>query len=276
VLACLACTAACGFHSAAGPVDASASDGPEVALDAAIDAAPLPPDARPPSRARDGLVGLWTFDEPAGTAVTTTAADTASAGAPVPLKVVFGTVSYAGGAMTPGDLAVVTSDPAPHLNTDVVRGFAVTLEAWVRTDRADQGTASAPAMVAGLSASIVSRNISLLQIGTHWVARVRTTADKNGQPDLTSSAEIVPDHLTHLVVVADATQRVLYVDGEVAFADPVAGAPRSWDTSYRMLLGNELSGNRQWAGSFALVAVYARALSKPQIDTNFALGPDGP
>jgi hypothetical protein len=277
VLAYLACTAACGFHSAAGPVDAPiTADAPIVEIDAAIDAPPIEPDAAPLTRVRDGLIGLWTFDEAAGVAVTTAAADTAATDHPVPLNVRFGTVSYADGMMTPDAVAVVASDPAPHLNADVMRNGGVTLEAWVMASQADQGTPTAPVVVAGLDASIVSRNISILQVGKRWVARVRTTTDKNGAPDLVAATDVVANQLTHVVVVADATQRILYVDGQVAFADPVPGAPLRWDAAYRMVLGNEFVRGRQWAGSFALVAVYQAALSKLLVDTNFKVGPNSP
>ena len=196
MLASLACTAACGFHSAVGPVDAT-TDGPIAEIDAPpIDAPPIEPDAAPLRRVREDLVGLWTFDEAPGVAVTTTAGDTAAAGPPIPLKVSFGTVSYADGMMTPDSVAVVASDPAPHVNSDVIHHAGVTLEAWVMAASADQGTPLAPVMVAGLSASVMSRNISILQVGKRWVARVRTTADKNGKPDLISATDVVANRLT--------------------------------------------------------------------------------
>ncbi|MBC7977233.1 MAG: LamG domain-containing protein [Myxococcales bacterium] len=284
VLACLACITACGFQSGAGPGDAQidtvppdavVSDAqlPDAPIDAPIDA---PVDAPPLVRVREGLIGLWTFDEAPGTRVTTTAGDTSPTGDPVPLKVSFGTVTFADGALTPDGVAVIASDPAPHLNADVVNGGGVTLEAWITTPDDDQGTVTAPVLIAGLSASIMSRNISLLQVGKRWVARVRTTADKNGKPDLTSTTDIVANRLTHVVVVADATQRILYVDSQPVFVDPVAGPPLAWDAAYRMLLGNEFVRGRQWAGSFALVAIYNRALPKPLIDTNFKVGANGP
>ncbi|MEO7733791.1 MAG: LamG-like jellyroll fold domain-containing protein [Kofleriaceae bacterium] len=277
VLACLACTAACGFHSAAAPVDATTADSPITVIDAPpIDASPIEPDAAPLARVSDGLIGLWTFSEAPGIAVTTTAADTSATGRPVPLKVSFGTVTYADGNVTPDGVAVLASDPLPHLNADVKRSAGVTLEAWVITSTDDQGTPAAPVVVAGLDASVVSRNISILQVGKRWVARVRTTADKNGGPDLVSATDVVANQLTHLVVVADAAQRILYVDGEVSFADPVPGAPLGWDPAYRLVLGNELVRGRQWAGSFALVAMYQDALSKLQVDRNFTVGPDSP
>lgn len=276
VLACLACTTACGFQSGASPVDGARIDGPaplDAAIDAPVDAAI---DAPPLMRVRDGLIALWEFEQPPGARVTTAAADTSGAGTPVPLKVSFGTVTFADGMMTPDGVAVVASDPAPHINADVRRGGAVTLEAWVMTPDDDQGTATAPVLVAGLSASVMSRNISILQVGKRWVARVRTTTDKNGKPDLVSATDVVPNKLTHLVVVADATQRILYVDGQVSFADPVFAAPLTWDSAYRMTLGNEYVRGRQWTGTFALVALYQKALSKAQVDTHFKLGANGP
>ena len=258
-------------------MDAPDADGPIAAIDAPpVDAPPIAPDAPPLTRVRDNLIGLWTFDEAPGSAVTTPAADTAGAGRPVPLKVSFGTVTYANGALTPDAVAVIASDPVPHLNDDVKHAGSVALEAWVTASIADQGTPTAPVVVAGLDASVVSRNISILQVGKRWVARVRTTPDKNGAPDLVSTTDVVANRLTHLVVVADATQRILYVDGDVAFSDPVTGAPLGWDSAYRMVLGNEVARGRQWAGSFALVAVYRAALSKLQVDTNFKVGPDSP
>jgi hypothetical protein len=251
----------------ATPLDAVVGDAP--GLDAAVDAPPL-------ARVRDGLIGLWTFDEPAGARVTTAAGDTSPTGDPVPLKVSSGTVTFAEGTMTPDGIAVIASDPAPHLNADVVNRGGVTLEAWIMTPDEDQGTTIAPVLVAGLSASVMSRNISILQVGKRWVARVRTTADKNGKPDLVSATDIVANKLTHVVVVADATQRILYVDSQPVFVDPIAGPPLAWDASYRMLLGNEFVRGRQWAGTFALVALYEQALPKPLIDTNFKVGPNGP
>jgi len=140
---------------------------------------------------------------------------------------------------------------------------------------ADQPALSSPAVVAGLCSSVYSRNISILQAGKRWVARVRTTADVNGGPDLTSSTDITPGVMTHLVVVADQAQRILYVNGKADAVDPSPGPPLNWDTSYKMVLGNELAQGRQWAGTFALVAMYNQALTSALVTTNYRAGPDG-
>ena len=272
VLACLACTTACGFHAAGGPVDASDPDAaipPDAVVpDASIDAPPPPP-----TRTRTDLIGLWSFNETSGTTI----ADTSDTTSKVPLSVTFGSVTFSNGMMTPTGIAVVSSDKSPHLNADVITHGAVTLEAWVVPTLAVQGSATQPALVAGLCSSINSRNISLLQAGTRWVARVRTTADPNGRPDLTSSQDIVAGALTHLVVVDDATQRILYVNGKPDAVDAAPPyAPLGWDKAYKMALGNELAQGRQWTGAFALVAMYQRALSAELIDGNFQAGPAAP
>jgi hypothetical protein len=254
----------CGFHASGTVDDARVPDAPP----------DVPPDAPPDmasTRTRVGLIGLWEFDELGGTTI----GDTSDAATKVPLTVTgTGTVTFAGGTMTPVGIVAIESASSPHLNRDVQTAGAVTLEAWVKPAMAQQGQAGQPAVVGGLDASILARNISLLQDGTRWVGRVRTTADVNGGPDLRSTVDIAAGAMTHLAVVSDATQRILYVNGQPAAVDPAPSALLSWDMSYRMEVGNEHSTNRPWSGTFALVAIYARALTATEIQANYAAGSD--
>lgn len=264
VLGCL-CTVACGFQSPGEVPDASA-----------VPDAASTPDAGPAARTREGLIGLWEFDETSGlTGAKIDDTSTADPTRKVPLIVNPGTVTLSASTMTPDGVAVVASDPHPHLNSDVKMSLAVTLEAWVTASDGDQGSVAAPAVIAGLSASIKARNISLMQAGKRWLARVRTTADPNGLPDLISTTEITPGVMTHLVVVADATHRILYVDGKPDSIDPVPGPPLGWDKAYKMVLGDEITRDRQWAGTFALVAMYDRVLAEALVETNYVAGPSG-
>ncbi len=258
MFACLTCAVGCGFHSPAGSTDAGG--------DTVIE-----PDAAPVTRTRADLIGLWEFDELNGTTV----GDTSDAAVKVPLTVKPGTVTFSASTMTPDGIAVIASAPAPHLDADVIYARAVTLEAWVMASARDQGTVSAPVVVAGLCSSINSRNVAIMQAGTRWLARVRTTVDANGKPDLISTADVTPGAMTHLVVVADATRRILYVDGKPDSVDPAPGPPLAWDAAYRMVLGSEFSQNRQWMGTFALVAMYRQALSDALVETNYNAGPNG-
>jgi Concanavalin A-like lectin/glucanases superfamily len=288
VLACLACTVGCGFHSSGAATDASGGrDGNPLPDTPVVPDAAIPPDAAivdgppdtpppPPTRTRDHLIGLWEFNETDG-ATGATIADTSTSDATlkVPLTITSGTVTFSAGTMMPNGVTVIASGPHPHLNSDVKMALAVTLEAWVMASAADQGSVAAPVVIAGLSSSIKARNISLLQAGKRWVARVRTTSDANGLPDLTSSTDLTPGVMTHLVVVADATHRILYVNGTPDTVDPAPGPPLGWDKAYAMVLGDETSRNRQWAGTFALVAMYNQALTDQLVENNYLAGPDG-
>jgi hypothetical protein len=260
----LACTAACGFQGAAdhdaAPIDTAPPPDAEVA-DAPIDAIP-------PGRTRDGLIGLWTFDEAQGATI----ADTSDATKKVPLTVTTGSVTFAAGRMSPDGTAVIASGPMPHVNADVIASRAVTLEAWLVPAAAAQGSDAQPAMVAGLCSSIVSRNLSILQSGTHWVARIRTTSDRDGKPSLVSTAEVTAGALTHVVIVSDATRRALYINGKLDVADAQPTPPAGWDKAYKVALGNELAQGRQWAGAFDLVALYQRALTPTEIAAAYAAG----
>lgn len=258
----LVCSASCGFHSAGSTGDAGPAG--DAVGDVAGDAAP---DAPSPGRSRAGLIALWEFEETGGATV----GDTGGAARPVPLTI-KGSAVFAAGAMTPAQRTVIESAPSPHLNGDVTLARAVTLEVWVTPALGDQGSVTRPVVIAGLSGSIKARNISLLQAGASWVGRIRTSGDANGGPDLTPAVAVTAGALTHLVLVCDATQRTLYVDGQPAAIDPAPAAPLSWDNTYPMELGAEHSGSAPWAGAFAMVAMYARALGPEQVLAHYRAG----
>lgn len=239
------------------------------AADAAVDA---PVDVMLPARSRAGLIGLWELDEVTGTTI----ADTSDAAAKVPLAVTTGTVTFAAGTLTAVvEPTVIESAGNTHLNKDIEISKAVSLEVWALPAAADQGSLADPVVLAGLSSSAFRRNISIMQAGTRWLARVRSSLDENGGPDLVSAVEVRAGAMTHLVVVSDATQRILYVDGRQVARTESPRPPTNWDTGYRMQLGNERTHNAQWSGTFALLAMYDRALSQELVETQLRAGPGG-
>ena len=227
-------------------------------------------------RTRSQLIGAWAFDETSGLV----AHDTSGTGNPVDLTASDVVMWSGNGTLTvmaqaPG--IVVSSALGPHLDADCSSAHAVTLEAWVFPVSGAQGSASAPVVVAGLSSSVVSRNISILQAGDHWLGRVRTnttgTTYQDGTPDLLPlPGETVVPEMTHIVLVADATVRALYVNN-VKVADTPAEGPLGWDGGYKMVLANEPSLYRPWSGTFAMVALYDRALTVDDIKGNYDAGP---
>lgn len=257
---------ACGFDgTTASPVDASIFDaGSDVMTDTAT------------SRVLDGLIGLWTFDEPAGATV---AADTSNGGTPVALRTVTsapaGLVAptFADGIVTADTHSRMISMPEKsRLTSNIVAGNGVTLEIWLRAKAPSQGDAASPRFVVGLAKNITNRNVALLQRGDRWVGLVRTSTMANGGPELVSNSVVSTTEFTHVVIVADPTQRRIFINDRVELEDPVAGPLATWDPDVLLTLFEEPTGGRHWTGSVSLVALYNRALSPDEVHANFVQG----
>lgn len=249
----------CGFSPATG-TDARPGDAPPQ-----VDASPLP------GRVRQGLIGFWTFNDPDGSAF---AADTSGVANPVNLDVeVNGTdltaPMFASGSLVVNTFARLFSAPSTHLNLDCITAGAVTLEVWAKPAVA---MSSDPLFVAGLASNVQERNIALLQTGDRWVGRVRTTDAQDGTPDLTSTSTVSPTAFTHIAIVADSSQRIMYVD-DSSQAVGTPGSLAAWDQTFRMALVDEVQHARMWTGTLALVALYNRALSREEVHQNFQAGP---
>jgi hypothetical protein len=63
------------------------------------------------------------------------------------------------------------------------------------------------------------------------------------------------------------------LDGQEVARNTVAGDMNRWPDDCRLVVGNEVSGDRPWRGEVALVALYSRALSADEIARNFSAGP---
>lgn len=241
--------------------------------DAEIDASPAI-DAES-TRVRDGLLALWSFDEAAGSLVAT---DTSGHADPVPLRVEIGGSSaaptFSSGTLVASQPGRLLSVERSRLPADCIAAQAVTLEVWAAPASAIEGTPTEASFVAGLAANIQARDIAILHAGNHWVGRVRTTAAADGTPSLEADVP-TSTAMTHVVVVADASTRALYVDGQLA-ASSAAGPLLGWDPTYPMMLVDEFQHARQWTGTLALVALYGRALTAPEVARNFAAGSAAP
>lgn len=256
---------ACGFTVPDAPADAR-RDGPaDVPGD--IDVG-IP-------RVKQGLIGLWTFNDVPGSQFAT---DTAGVGAPVPLEVIttdgIAAPTFGGGTITANLPVRLVSSRNSHLASDCVVAGGVSLEAWVKPASATQGTTPEPTFITGLAESIDLRDVGLMQAGTRWLAQVRT-AGTDGKPNLQSTTTAVTSSFTHLVVVANATQRVLYVNGQPEASTP-PGPLVGWDPSYAMTLMDEYQHARAWTGTVALVALYNRALTAQEVQQNLSAGAAAP
>jgi hypothetical protein len=146
-------------------------------------------------------------------------------------------------------------------------------------------TWAAPANVTQEDTRIVSysggtqaRNFNLGQTLYNYDAFNRTVnSGANGDPALSTADadEDLQATLQHVVVNYDPVNgRSIYVNGVwTDDIDPAAGEALSgWDNSFAFVLGNEVSGDRQWQGVIRLAAIHNRVLTPAQIQQNFDVG----
>jgi hypothetical protein len=84
----------------------------------------------------------------------------------------------------------------------------------------------------------------------------------------------------HLVVSYDFNEQNVFVDGDLKARSPTPGGYfKNWDTDYRLVMGNEATGNRPWSGKTAYMAISNHALEHlPPINRSnwlFPLGMNG-
>ncbi|HEU0030799.1 MAG TPA: LamG domain-containing protein [Kofleriaceae bacterium] len=242
-----------------------AGDGP---VDVPVD---VPTEQPRPERIA-GATALWQFRETAGPMV----ADAVMSN-PVNLTVQAGSlVSFGDGAITFDARSQVDSATSPHVNTDVRSSNAVTFEAWVTPANNTQG-AGTYTVIAGITATVLLRNVDLEQRGPVWAARVRTTGTTtNGDPIIAGTIPVDTTKPTHLAVVADGSRRVLYVNGTPFLSTPAGGGSMNWDANYKVRLGDESGGDRHWQGKLWLLALYDQALDEAMIRQNYLAGYDCP
>jgi len=229
-------------------------------------------------RVSEGLLALYDFAEGGGSVV----ADVSGVGSPLDLDITDpGAVTWLpGGGLSLDSATIVRSaGPATKLIDAAASNNAITVEAWLASASVAQ---NGPARMVTCSGDLSNRNFTLGQ-GVYnagddrFVFRLRTTATSdNGEPETPTASGSLTTALTHVVYTRSATGVVaIYLDGVLAISDFVWGTCDGWDPSYPLALGNELSEDRPWLGTYFLVATYDRALIPVEIQQNYNAGPDG-
>jgi hypothetical protein len=148
------------------------------------------------------------------------------------------------------------------------------IEAWV----APANVVQEDMRIVSYSGGLMARNFALGQTMYNYDFFNRSNkTDANGEPGLSTpnAAQVLQATLQHVVATFDPVAgRKIYVNGKLkASLDPQPGGTLGeWDNSFAFVLGNEVSGNRNWMGVIRLVAVFNRALTGPQIQQNFDAG----
>ena len=220
-------------------------------------------------RAGGGLQVFYEFQSAAGLVVK----DTSGAGEPINLRITKpGGVRRSKGALEIRGAAMARSTKPPtRLIEAVRRSGELTVEAWVRPADARQ---KGPARMVTLSRNGSDRNFTLGQEGNRYDFRLRTvTTSGNGIPSLSAPGGSLKPRLTHVVYTRDRSGRArIYLDGKKVKEGRIGGGMDNWHGQFRLGLGNEISDDRQWRGTFHMVAIYSRDLLEREVVQNFKAG----
>jgi len=223
------------------------------------------------NRYNANLVGLWEFKTGSGTV----AYDTSGVEPALNLSL-SGDFSWVGGwgVNIRSGKAQGSTTASRKLHELIAATGEYTVEAWV----APGNVAQEEARIVSYSGGTTTRNFMLGQtLYSYDFYNRSSTTGQGGDPVLTTSAddEDLQATLQHVVATYDPVEgRRLYVNGEYTEdLDPAAGGTLGdWDDTFAFVLGNEVSGDRQFQGVFRLVAVYNRALTPGQVAQNFQAG----
>lgn len=227
-------------------------------------------DARPPVRATDGLMVLYTFSASTGAG-----ADTSGVGAPLDLTI-DPSVTLLDGALVLGsaDPAAVSA-PASKLVLEVENTDEVTVEAWV-LPQADKTIETG--VITGLLLSDTTRDVLLTEDRDRYLLTMRsyatTKAGGNANGDHYTAPGVVEPVITHLVATRTAAGlRTLWINGVTVSTMSQPGSLDAWST-YPIYVGNNTTATDDYEGRIELVAYYGRALTEAEVLANFAVGPD--
>jgi cytochrome c553 len=149
-----------------------------------------------------------------------------------------------------------------------------TFETWI----APANVTQTGAYVVSYSGSNTTRNATLGQDVMQYEAMTRSSAtDTNGQPPLitTTASGAAQAALQHVVLTYDPVNgQKIYINGVwTGDKDPSPGGTfANWDSTFALVLGNEVTGQRQWQGVVKMVAIHNRALTAAQVMQNFNAG----
>lgn len=224
------------------------------------------------NRVTEGLVVYYTFQEGTGSQIF----DRSGYGAPLNLTIPdAAAVAWGPASLDLVSPVLIASESSASKITEAVQVTSeLTVETWIAPANIVQ---DGPARIVTISHIEYRRNVTLAQIGTQAVIRVRTSEnDANGFPEFRAEDAISPD-LVHLAWTrSSAGIEVLYVNGVEQVRRSLAGDFSTWDNTFSLGLGaefNEELDSRDFLGTMHLVAMYSRALSEAEIVQNFDDGP---
>jgi len=218
------------------------------------------------------VIAVWNFKTGTGT----TAFDTSGVEPAINLNL-SGSYNWVGGwgiQIVDGKAQGSTAS-SKKLHDLITSTGEYSIEAWVVPANVTQ---EGPAGIVSYSAGTTSRNFTLGQTLYNYDFLNRSSeTDQNGMAQLSTAdaAEILQTSLQHVVATFSPTDgRKIFVNGVLVAEEDVAtgGTLNDWNDTYAFVLGNEVSSDRLFAGTFRMVAIHNRALTQDQIVQNFDVG----
>jgi hypothetical protein len=191
---------------------------------------------------------------------------------------ITGNVTWAGGwgiTVGAGGKAQATTSASSKLYNLIQATGEFSVEAWVSPALV---ATPKPSFMVSYSGGDTTRNFTLGQTNQDYDFMMRSSgSDLNGMPQLQTpdAAMILQASMQHVVLTYDPVNgRQIYVNGvNTGLADPQKGGTISnWDSTFALVLGNEVSGDDSWQGLIKFVAIHSRALTAAQVLQNFNAG----
>lgn len=230
-----------------------------------VEATPLdlPPAVQ---RVKRNLIAYYVFRQASATSNPNTIADTSGVNPALPLTIRSGSQTKwltAGGLeLTKG---MIVNPSAKKLFDKITKSGQLTVEVWCTPDNLTQ---TGPARIVSYSKDTSNRNFHLGQEKQELEMRLRVDKKKtNGEPHI-NVANVVTTTLSHYTMTMDGKQLSLYVDAQQVYIKNRAKIAH-WDKNDALVLGNEVTNDRQWKGIFYMVAIYDRALTQFEVRQNF-------
>ncbi len=226
------------------------------------------------NRVARNLQVLYNFSECQGSQVK----DISGNGTPVNLEISnpYGIKWLSGQGLKVTDNTIISSgDESGKLVQSLAATNEISMEAWVKPAEIAQ---AGPARIVSLSTDNYSRATTLGQTGNAagyaYNVRLNTTStDQNGMPECSSNEDFKIVSLQHIVYTRDRYgNEKIYVNGLERYSGKRTGDFSSWGDGYKLVLANELTGNRPWRGTYYLVAIYNRALNDKEVVQNYNAG----
>jgi cytochrome c553 len=224
------------------------------------------------SRYDANVIAMYMFETGQGS----TAYDTSGVTPEADLEL-SGNVTWVGGwgiDIGQGGKAQASTSASTKLASMIQGTGEYTFEAWV----APANVTQSGAYIASYSGSNTTRDATLGQAAMQYTAMTRSSAtDTNGMPAVTTTTATgaAQAALQHVVLTYDPVNgQKIYVNGVwTGDADPAKGGSlANWDSTFALVVGNEVTGQRQWQGVIKFLAIHNRALTPAQIQQNFAAG----